>query len=84
MHASIELTVSALIIAAATAIAPLSAYAATMPAPSVPAVSATATATAPAGTSVSFTVLAPMVTSTGSGGVLTITRTAGTVTYSIL
>jgi hypothetical protein len=25
-----------------------------------------------------------MVTSTGSGGVLTITRTAGTVTYSIL
>lgn len=82
MHASIELTVSALIIAAATAIAPLSAYAATMPAPSVPAVSATATA--PAGTSVSFTVLAPMVTSTGSGGVLTITRTAGTVTYSIL
>jgi hypothetical protein len=69
IRTTITLAVSALAIAAAgITLAPLSTFA----------------AAAPAGTSVSFTVLAPAVTSAGGGGVLTITRNAGTVTYSTL
>jgi hypothetical protein len=69
IRTTVKLAVSALAIAAAgMTLAPLSALA----------------AAAPAGTSVSFTVLAPVVTSTGGGGVLTVARTALTVTYSTL
>jgi hypothetical protein len=69
IRTTVKLAVSALAVAAAgMTLAPLSALA----------------ATAPAGTSVSFTVLAPAVTSNGGGGVLTVTRTALTVIYSTL
>jgi hypothetical protein len=69
MRNTVKLAVSGLVVAAAgITLAPLSAFA----------------AAAPPGTSVSFTVLAPEVTSTGGGGVLTVTRNAGTVTYSTL
>ena len=69
IRTTVKLAVSALAVAAAgMTLAPLSALA----------------AAAPAGTSVSFTVLAPAVTSTGGGGVLTVAWTGLTVTYSTL
>jgi hypothetical protein len=69
IRTTVELAVSALAVAAAgMTLAPLSALA----------------TAAPGGTSVSFIVLAPAVTSTGGGGVLTVAWTGLTVTYSTL
>jgi hypothetical protein len=69
MRTTVKLAMPALAIAAAgITVAPLAARA----------------APPPAETSVTFTVVPALVTSDGAGGITTITRDAGTVTFSVL